>query len=65
MKHYRLVAYLRIEPEDGEPLTYEEAVAEKEQQQMISPENLYCIEDACYARQPVPPPSPHPKRSRP
>ena len=54
---YRLVAYLRIDPEDSEPLTYEEALSEKEQQELISPENLYRIEDACYARPQTTPPS--------
>ena len=54
---YRLVAFMRIESEDGEPLTYEEALSEKEHHELISPENLYRIEDACYARQPTTPPS--------
>ncbi len=42
---YRLVAYLRIEPEDSEPLTYTEALSEKEQQQFLFPENIYRIEE--------------------
>lgn len=42
---YRLVAYLRIEPEDSEPLTYTEALSEKEQQEFLFPENIYRIEE--------------------
>ncbi|MBI4487500.1 MAG: hypothetical protein HY694_00310 [Deltaproteobacteria bacterium] len=45
MKKYRLVAYMRIEPEDEELLTYEEAISEKEQQELMCPENIYCIEE--------------------
>ena len=45
MKKYRLVAYLRVDPEDQEPMTYEEALAEKEQQELMGPENLYRIEE--------------------
>lgn len=56
---YRLIAFVRVDPEDEEPMTYAEALAEKEQQELISPENLYRIEDACYARHPPDPP-PHP-----
>lgn len=45
MKRYRLVAYLRIEPENEAPMTYTEALSEQEQQELISPENLYQIEE--------------------
>lgn len=45
MKRYRLVAYLRIEPETEAPMTYTEALSEQEQQELISPENLYQIEE--------------------
>jgi hypothetical protein len=62
---YRLVAFMRIEPEDTESLTYAEALSEKEQQELISPENLYRIEDACYAHRPVSSPPQPPSRSRP
>lgn len=41
---YQLVSFLRIDPEDGEPLTYTEALVEKEQQVLMSPENVYRIE---------------------
>jgi hypothetical protein len=37
--------YRRIEPEDTEPLTYAEALSEKEQQELMCPENLYRIEE--------------------
>ena len=41
---YRLVAYLRIETEDDEPLTCAEVLAEKAQQELLFPENIYRIE---------------------
>lgn len=44
-KRYRLIAFMRIEPEDTEPLTYAEALSEKEQQELMCPENLYHIEE--------------------
>ena len=44
-KRYRLIAFMRIEPEDSEPLTYAEALSEKEQQELMCPENLYQIEE--------------------
>jgi len=44
-KKYRLIAFIRIDPEDDEPLTYEQALAEKEQQELMSPENIYRIEE--------------------
>jgi hypothetical protein len=43
-KIYRLVAYLRIESENGEPFTCTEALAEKAQQELLCPENIYRIE---------------------
>ena len=46
-KGYQLVSFIRIGPEDSEPLTYEEALAEKEQQELMCPENLYQIEEVC------------------
>ncbi len=45
IKKYRLVAYLRVEPEKSELLTYDEALAEKEQQEFLFPENIYRIEE--------------------
>lgn len=45
-KKYRVVCYMRIEPEDEvESLTYEEAVKEKEQGEFMQPENVYKIEE--------------------
>ena len=44
-RRYRLIAFMRIEPEDDEVLTYEEALAEKEQQELMCPENIYRIEE--------------------
>lgn len=44
-RRYRLIAYIRVDPEDEEPMTYEEALREKEQQEFLFPENLYRIEE--------------------
>jgi len=44
-KRYRLVAYIRVDVEHEEPMTYDEALAEQEQQQFLSPENIYRIEE--------------------
>ena len=46
-KQYRLIAFIRVDPEDDEPMTYEQALAEKEQQELMSPENMYRIEEVC------------------
>ena len=45
MKRYRLVPFIRGDPEDEEPMTYDEALAEKEQQELLFPENVYRIEE--------------------
>ena len=42
---FRLIAYIRVDPEDDEPMTYEQALAEKDQQELMSPENMYRIEE--------------------
>ena len=44
-RQYQLVSFMRIEPEDGEPMTYEQALAEKEQQELLGPESIHCIEN--------------------
>ncbi len=44
-KLYRLVAYIRVDPEDEEPMTFSEALAEQEQQRFLFPENIYRIEE--------------------
>ena len=44
-KRYRLITFMRIEPEDDEPLTYEDACAEKDQQELMFPENSHRIEE--------------------
>lgn len=44
-KRYRVVAYMRTDSEDEELLTYKEALSEKEQQELMFPENLYQIEE--------------------
>ena len=42
---YLLITYLRIEPEDLEPMTYEHAQAEKLQQELLFPQNIHRIEE--------------------
>ena len=49
IKQYRLIAFMRIEPEAAEPMTYEDALAEKKQQELMSPENMYRIEEDKHA----------------
>lgn len=44
-KQYRVVAFMRIDSEEEEVLTYQEAVAELEPQELMSPENTYQIEE--------------------
>ena len=44
-KRYRLITFMRIEPEDDEPLTYEQALSEKDQQELMCPENFQLIEE--------------------
>ena len=43
-RKYRLVSFMRVESEDEEPMHYEEALAEKEQQELLCPEHIYRIE---------------------
>jgi hypothetical protein len=45
MKKYRIVCYMRIENET-EPMALEEAKKEKEQAELMQPENIYEIEEA-------------------
>ena len=42
---YQVVAFMRIDPEDPEPLTYEDALKEKEHLELLQPENVYRIEE--------------------
>ncbi len=44
-KCYRLIPFMRIEPEGDGPLTYEQALSEKQQQELLCPENIYRIEE--------------------
>ncbi len=44
-KKYQVVCYLRIDSECKTPLTYEEALQDKEQLELMQPENIYRIEE--------------------
>ncbi|MCG3771942.1 MAG: hypothetical protein JW384_03141 [Nitrosomonadaceae bacterium] len=44
-KRYRVVAFIRIDSEEEEVVTYQEAIAELEQQNFMFPENTYQIEE--------------------
>ena len=44
-KKYQVVCYLRIDPKAKMPLTYEEAIQDKEQLELMQPENIYRIEE--------------------
>jgi hypothetical protein len=43
-KKYRLVCYLRVDPDIPEPMTYADAVREKEHCELLHPENIYRVE---------------------
>ncbi len=44
VKKYQGTCYMRIEPDEIEPLTYNEALKEKEHLELLQPENIYRIE---------------------
>ena len=44
-KKYQVTCYMRIETEEVEPLTYREALSDKEHLEMLQPENIYRIEE--------------------
>ena len=44
-RRYRLITFMRIEPEEDEPLTYEQVLSEKDQQELMSPEHIHRIEE--------------------
>ena len=44
-KKYQVVCYMRIDPEDPEPLTYEQAFSEKNNLELFEPANIYIIEE--------------------
>ena len=44
-KKFRVVCYLRVDQEDPEALTWEEAMYEKRHLEFIQPENIYVIEE--------------------
>jgi hypothetical protein len=43
-KKYKVVCYMRIDPEDQEPMTMAEAAAEVENLELMQPENKYTVE---------------------
>ena len=46
-RRFRLVSYLRVEPEESVPISFEDALAEQEQQQLLAPECIHRIEEVC------------------
>ena len=42
-KKYKVVCYIRVESEDMEPMTYDEAKAEADNLRLMQPENEYRI----------------------
>ena len=44
-KRFHLISYVRAEPKDWEPMNYEQAQAEKDQQELLFPENVHLIEE--------------------
>ncbi|MBI4775963.1 MAG: hypothetical protein HY788_17620 [Deltaproteobacteria bacterium] len=45
LQKYRVVCYMRLDHEDSEPLTYNEALREKEHFEFLEPANIYRIEE--------------------
>lgn len=45
VKKYRVVCYMRIDPDDTEMMTKKQARAEIEQARLMQPENIYIVED--------------------
>lgn len=43
-REFIVVCYMRIEPEDTEPLAFEEAQKEMTNLELMQPENIYLIE---------------------
>ena len=44
-KKYQVICYMRIETDKVEPLTYREALSEKEHLELLQPENIYRNEE--------------------
>ena len=44
-KKYQVICYMRVAPEDPKPITYNEALKEKEHMELLQPENIYRIEE--------------------
>lgn len=44
-KKYQVVCYIRVEPEQIESLTYDDAVEVKDNLELMQPENIYKIEE--------------------
>ena len=46
-RRFRVVSYLRIEPEEPVPISFAEALAELDQLQLLSPESVHRLEEVC------------------
>ena len=44
-KKYQVVCYIRIDSEDIDPLSYRDAIREKDHLEFMQPENIYRIEE--------------------
>ena len=44
-KKYQLVCHMLVEPEEVKPLTYEQALQDKQQLDLTKPENIYRMEE--------------------
>ena len=42
-KKYQVVCYIRVDPDEVNPMTYEQALAEQEHLEFLHPENIYQI----------------------
>ena len=44
-KKYQVVCYIRVDPDEVNPMTYEQALVEKEHLKFLQPDNIYRIEE--------------------
>ena len=47
LRRFRVVSYLRVEPEELVPVCLAEALSELDQLQLLESESIHCIEEVC------------------
>lgn len=46
-RRFRVVSYLRVEPEESVPMSFAEALSELDQLQLLAPESVHRLEEVC------------------